>query len=137
MATHLRKKIVLVPSPRAPLQLVHEDDLVSAMYGLLVERRAGVFNVAGDGVLSFDDMARMLGNHTLALPFKMLWVVNDLAWYLHLSFLTEFPSSSLNVFRYSWVGANDKLKNKISFHFKCTAKAAFEDFARHVKQKRT
>jgi UDP-glucose 4-epimerase len=134
MATHLRKKIVLVPSPRAPLQLVHEDDLVRAMYELLVRRKAGAFNIAGDGVLSFDDMARLLGNVPLPLPFKLLWCVNALAWFLRLSFLTEFPSPTLNIFRYSWVAANDKLKKEIGFKYKYTTKTAFEDFARHVRQ---
>jgi UDP-glucose 4-epimerase len=133
MATHLRKKIVLVPSSRSPLQLVHEDDLVEAMYLLLAQRKGGVYNITGDGVISFDDMIRLLGGIRLSIPFKLLWLLNDVAWLLRLSFMTEFPSPALNTFRYRWVAANDKIKDEIGFTFKYDSRTAFEDFARYVK----
>jgi UDP-glucose 4-epimerase len=134
LANHLRKRIVLMPSPRSPLQFVHEDDLVEAMYQLLILRKAGIYNIAGDGVISADEMVKILGNVPFPLPFKVLWVVNNLGWYLRLRFLTEFPSPALNLLRYRWVASNDKLKKEIGFKYRCDSRAAFEDFARHVRE---
>jgi UDP-glucose 4-epimerase len=132
LATHLRKKIVLLPLPRSPLQLVHEDDLVEAIYLLLAQRKAGIYNIAGDGVISFEDMARMLGNIPLSLPFKLLWVLNDIGWLLRLNLLTEFPSPAINIFRYPWIASNDKLKRETAFTYRYDSRTAFEHFARHV-----
>lgn len=135
MANHLLKTVVMIPSPRSPLQLTHEDDLVKAIYQLLMQRKAGVYNIAGDGVLSFDEMARMLGNIPLTLPFNLLWKINGLAWRLRLSFLTEFPSPALNIFRYEWVASSEKIKRELGFSFEYDTRSAFEDFVRHVRRK--
>lgn len=132
MARHLRKKVVMVPKSREALQYVHEDDLVEAMYQLLDQGKAGVFNVAGQGVISFDEMVEMLGGILLPIPFKVLWALNALAWKLRLGFLTEFPSPTLNIFRYPWVASSAKLEKELGFTFRFDTKGAFEDFARHV-----
>ena len=42
-------------------QLVHEDDVVSALVALLDGKHAGAFNLAGDGLLTWRRAAEMLG----------------------------------------------------------------------------
>ena len=51
-------------------QLVHEDDVVSAIIGLLDAKAGGAFNVAGDGTLTWGESAEMIGLKTREMSMK-------------------------------------------------------------------
>jgi nucleoside-diphosphate-sugar epimerase len=58
---------VLVPD--IPLQLIHEDDVGSALLQcVLGSGPPGAYNIAGDGLPTAPDVARELGLHPIALP---------------------------------------------------------------------
>lgn len=133
LARHLRKKIVVIGKKTSPMQFIHEDDLVEIMYLLLKARKPGVFNLAADGTMTFDEMIRILGNLPLKVPNRLLYHANALFWLLRARMLTEFPSPCLNLMQYRWTAGNDKVKNELNYTFKYTTKQAFEDFARHVR----
>jgi UDP-glucose 4-epimerase len=134
LARHVQKKIVLLPSKTAPFQYIHEDDLVEIIYLLMKEKKAGVFNLAADGTMGFDEMIRMLGNYQIKLPHPFLYLMNNLMWLLRVKFITEFPSPALNMTVYPWIASNNKLKRELGYNFKYTSREAFEDFARHVRE---
>jgi UDP-glucose 4-epimerase len=133
LARHLCKKICILPWESAEFQYIHEDDLVEIMYLLLKNEKTGVYNLAADGTMTFDEMLRILGGWPLKIPVWLLWPMNNLMWHLRVTFMTEFPSSSLNLIRYPWIASNDKVKRELGYEFKYTTREAFEDFARHVK----
>ena len=135
LAKHLCKKICILPWRMAPFQFIHEDDLVEIMYLLLKNNKAGVFNLAADGTITFDEMIDLLGGWSLKIPIWLLWPLNNLMWYLRVSFITEFPSPCLNLMQYPWIASNSKIKTELGYSFKYSTKAAFEDFARFVKAK--
>jgi UDP-glucose 4-epimerase len=58
-----------VPDPGNPLQLVHHDDVATAI-ALAATRSAapGAYNIAGDGVLSVSDVAAALGGRPVRVP---------------------------------------------------------------------
>jgi nucleoside-diphosphate-sugar epimerase len=59
----------VLPDPGTPLQLVHADDVAQALVAATVgEGQPGVYNLAGDGVITFGDVARALGYHTVPIP---------------------------------------------------------------------
>jgi len=135
LARHLTKKICILPLETAPFQYIHEDDLVEIMYLLLKERKQGIFNLAADGTMTFDDMLRILGGWPLKIPMWLLWPLNNMMWRLRMTFMTEFPSPCLNMIRYPWIASNVKIKKELDYRFKYTTRQAFEDFARHVKKR--
>ncbi len=90
-------------------QLVHEDDVVSAIVALLDAKAAGAFNVAGDGVLRWGESAQMIGLRTRELSFKAARRIYSIAWALHAP-RVESPPGNLNFVRYPWLVSNDKLK---------------------------
>ena len=134
LARHLQKKIVMMPSRTAPFQFIHEDDLVEIMYLLLKEKKAGVYNLAADGTMSFEEMIRIMGNWMLKLPYPFIYIMNNLMWMLRVKFITEFPSPALKMTVYPWIASNDKVKRELGYEFKYTTREAFEDFARHVRE---
>jgi UDP-glucose 4-epimerase len=50
------------------MQFVHEDDVVRSILFVLDREVAGVFNVAGDGLLSWSEVAAICGKRLLPLP---------------------------------------------------------------------
>lgn len=133
LARHLTKGVVMMPMKTAPFQFIHEDDLVEIIYRLLTEKKNGLFNLAADGTMIFDEMFHLLGNVQLKLPFFMMYALNSLMWFLRITPLTEFPSPALNMVRYPWIASNEKTKRELNYSFKYTTREAFEDFARNVK----
>ncbi|MFG1931350.1 SDR family oxidoreductase [Mycobacterium sp. NPDC048908] len=57
------------PDPGTPLQLVHHDDVASAIaLAATTSAPPGAYNIAGDGVLSMSDVAETLGARPVRLP---------------------------------------------------------------------
>jgi len=132
LATHLKKRFVLCPSPSSPMQFVHEDDLVRVIRLCLEKRLEGVYNVAGDETLTLSEMVRLLGNVHCPLPAAMMVPLNHLAWTLRLKWVTEFPSPALNIMRYPWIVSSAKLIRDTGFCYKYDSRTAFMDFARSL-----
>jgi len=133
LANHLKKKVVLCPIPSAPMQFVHEDDLVRVILLCLEKRVTGIYNVAGEGTMAIADMVRRLGNVYCPLPAALLALINHLAWTLHMKRLTEFPSPALNIMRYSWVVSSAKFVRETGFTYRYDSRGAFDDFANAVR----
>jgi UDP-glucose 4-epimerase len=136
LAEHLKKPIVMLPMNTLPWQFVHEDDLVNVMVLLLEKQIEGTYNVASDGEITFKEMIELLGNIMLPLPWFILSPLNDLAWNLLLTAITEFPSNGMTMTILPWNVSNKKLKETTGYKFKYNTKSAFQDFANSVKNKK-
>jgi nucleoside-diphosphate-sugar epimerase len=78
-----------VLAPRFPLQLIHEDDVGQALLLCTVAAGPpGAYNVAGDGVLTFADVAREFGFLPIPVPTSMSQAAAALA--ARLPFLPPF-----------------------------------------------
>jgi len=133
MAQHFQKKMVLLPSVKKPWQYVHEDDLVNIIILMIKEKKAGVYNVAGDGSMTFKEMISALGNIILPVPWALIFPLNNLAWHLRLSFITKFPSSAMRMMIHAWIASNEKLKRETGYQYMYDTKSAFLDFVGSVK----
>jgi UDP-glucose 4-epimerase len=133
MASHLQKKFVMLPSNTQPFQFVHEDDLMNIMILFIKERIEGVYNVAAEGTMTFAEMIKMLGNIPIPIPWPIIYVLNNLAWYLRLSFITEYPSPAMRLMVNPWLATSEKLIRKTGYRFKYDSRGAFEDFARFLR----
>lgn len=59
----------VIPDPGIAFQLVHEDDVASALgAAVLGEGKPGAYNLAGDGDITTSDLARALGWYALPIP---------------------------------------------------------------------
>jgi nucleoside-diphosphate-sugar epimerase len=59
----------VIPDPGVPFQLVHADDVASALVAATLGRgEPGVYNLAGDGELRMSDLAAALGWRSLPVP---------------------------------------------------------------------
>lgn len=134
LARHMKKRLVLLPTITQPFQYVHEDDLVDIIYLLLHRKVSGAFNVGADGTITFPEMISLLGNRRLSLPFDIMYALNNLAWWLRLTPVSEFPSPALNMVRYPWIVSSEKLKRTLGYRYRYTTRETFMDFAQAFKQ---
>lgn len=133
LARHLRHSLVIIPSTTAPLQFVHEDDLVAIVYLMLRSETTGTFNVGAEGTVTFAEMVDMLGNKKLFVPFWLMYYFNAAAWALRLRFLSESPSAGLKGIRYPWVVSSEKLRRETGYEYAYSSREAFADWVKHVK----
>ncbi|HEX3691147.1 MAG TPA: NAD-dependent epimerase/dehydratase family protein [Solirubrobacteraceae bacterium] len=59
----------VIPDPGVPFQLVHHDDVATAMEAAVMgQGEPGVYNLAGDGTLTMADLAGALGWYSIPVP---------------------------------------------------------------------
>ena len=68
----------VLPDPGVPFQLVHHDDVASAMRAAVVGRGSpGVYNLAGPGSLTVAKLASELGWHSVPIPRASVDVIAE------------------------------------------------------------
>lgn len=99
-------RLITVRGHRPPLQFAHVDDVVSALR-LAVERDLpGVFNVACEGWLAFDDAVDIAGRTPLELPQEVAFRLAERLWELGVS---EAPPGYLHYVMHPFVASVDAL----------------------------
>jgi nucleoside-diphosphate-sugar epimerase len=59
----------VLPDPGVPFQLVHHDDVATALRaGVLGRGKPGAYNLAGDGEITMSDLARAMGYYAVPVP---------------------------------------------------------------------
>lgn len=98
----------VVRGSNPPVQVVHVDDVASAIVHVLEHDLDGVFNVAADGWLEHDD-ARAVAPHKRppAVPYDMAHKALSAMW---ASGIGDAPPEVLPYVMHSWVISNEKLK---------------------------
>jgi UDP-glucose 4-epimerase len=109
----------------AELQLVHEDDVVSALAGLLDEKAAGAYNLAADGTMTWRESGDLVGVTIREMSFKTAYRLADWSWKLHVP-RVESPAGNLHFLRYPWIVSNEKLKATTGWQPTHTTRETFE-----------
>src|SRR3954465_6506224 len=59
----------VLPDPGTPFQLVHQDDVAQALVAAVTGRgEPGIYNLAGEGTISFGDLASAIGWYSVPVP---------------------------------------------------------------------
>jgi UDP-glucose 4-epimerase len=105
------------------VQFVHEDDVVRSLLFVLSHRLPGIYNVAGDGLLPWSEVAHLCGKRTFpllpygtalaALPLRLVGV--------------ELPDEVIPLLRYGRGMDNRRLK-RAGFEYRYTSSGAVQAF---------
>ena len=106
-----------------PFQLVHEDDLVEAVVGLLDGRHAGAFNVTGDGLMTLRECADMIGLKRRRVHEGAYRKFAGLMWNLRLA---ETPAGNIDFAIHPWVASNEKVKETLGWTPRHSTRETFE-----------
>jgi UDP-glucose 4-epimerase len=68
----------VLPDPGTPFQLVHHDDVAQALVAAITGRgEPGIYNLAGEGTISFGDYASAIGWYSVPIPHFALEVTAE------------------------------------------------------------
>ena len=109
------------------MQLVHEDDLAEAMCRCLLDRVSGTYNLSGDGLIRWSEMARMFGRRVLWMPGPLLRFLVGASWALRLQ--GDSPPSGLDFITHSWAASNDRARRELGIRPRHTSREAWAAFA--------
>ncbi|MDD5337956.1 MAG: NAD-dependent epimerase/dehydratase family protein [Dehalococcoidales bacterium] len=113
-------------------QFIHEDDLVELTVLLLKKKKAGIYNLTGDGALPYRDMIKKLGRPSISLPAWLLHLGIQLSWGLHLQKRSQ--AGGIMMLQYPIVLDNTKVKKATGYQLRYTGPAAFDEFLRSIKK---
>lgn len=100
-------RVLSVAGYAPSVQLLHQDDAVEALCFAVEHNLDGVYNVAADGELSWNEVLEIAGNKDLPLPEFAAFPAVKVAWKLGICGAT---SGELRFLMHRWVISNEKLK---------------------------
>ena len=95
-------------------QFVHEDDFVEACLAAMEKQVPGAFNIAGDGTLTIQEIAKKVRAIPVPTPAFICYPLMEMAWKMRLKGV-ETNSGVLDYLRYPFVGNNEKAKKELGF----------------------
>jgi len=120
-----RPIVIGVLGSAAPFVLIWDDDVAACIVRGVLERRGGIYNVAGDGTVSLREIARALGKPYLPLPVS---VVQAALFALKSLGLSKTGPEQVNFLRYRPVLDNARLKSDFGFIPSYTSRECFEHY---------
>jgi UDP-glucose 4-epimerase len=113
-------------------QFVHEEDVVRSILFALDRRLAGIYNVAGDGLLPWSEVAHLCGKRTIPMPPFLTgaatWPLNRIG--------VPLPPELLDLLRYGRGMDNRRLK-RAGFRYEYTSAGAVKAFVESVRLRQT
>ena len=122
-----RRVLLGVLDYNPPLQFLYEDDLARVLSIIIGREVSGVFNVAGEGVVFYRELAAIIRSRLLSLPAPLAYPVVQLAWKLGIQ--RDSTASGLDLVRYPIVLDTSKLRRATGYRFWHTALETVTSFA--------
>ncbi|GAM12489.1 SDR family oxidoreductase [Mesobacillus selenatarsenatis] len=122
--TNLFEKRVLlgISGSNSPFVFIWDQDVVGCLIKGINGKETGIFNVAGDGSLTIDEIGEILGKPVIRLP---VWLVKSILFILKRLSLTQYGEEQVNFLRYRPVLDNHNLKSRFHYTPKKTSREVF------------
>ena len=124
-----RRLLLGVANANPPMQFVYEDDLARVMAIFIKRRLPGLFNVAGDGVVFYNEVAQVMEGTVIRLPSFLAYPVAQLTW--NLGAQRDAPAAGLDFVRYPIVMSTTGLHHATGYRFRHTSLDAVTSFIRY------
>jgi len=109
-----------------PMQFISEYDMIEILFRAVRDKWGGVVNVAGNGVVNYSEVVKMLGRREVCLPAWLLYPATEILWKLG---IFKFPASLIDLVRYPWVTDISKLKKVCGYEPLYSSREALEQLA--------
>jgi UDP-glucose 4-epimerase len=115
-------------------QFIHEDDLTELVVLLLKGRKNGIYNLTGDGGLTYHQMIRELGKPSVRLPSWLLYWGTKITWFLHLQ--SRSQAGGVHLLQHPVTLSNEKVKLETGYRPRYTGQEAFDVFLQATGKKK-
>ncbi|NJD31888.1 MAG: SDR family oxidoreductase [Gammaproteobacteria bacterium] len=118
-----RPRLLAIRGSKSPFVFIWDQDVVGAIEHAIVSEKDGIYNVAGDGALSIQEIAARLGKRCLTIPPSLLRAALAV---LHPLGLSRYGPEQVDFLRYRPVLDNRRLKEQFGYVPKLTSAEVFE-----------
>jgi len=122
-----RPRLIAIRGSASPFVFIWDVDVVGAIEHALDTDRTGIYNVAGDGALSIQEIAARLGKRCLTLP---PWLLRGVLAVLHPLGLSQYGPEQVNFLRYRPVLDNRRLKDEFGYRPQLNSAEVFDLYCR-------
>lgn len=124
-----KKRLLAVSGSASPFVFIWDQDVINAIELGIQRDSRGIFNMAGDGALSIDDIGAILGKPVMHVPAAVIAGALAVGQFLH---LTRYGPEQVNFLRYRPVLSNRRLKEEFGYQPAKSSEDTFRFFARHA-----
>ncbi len=124
-----KPRLLAVQGADSPFVFIWTEDLARILLRAATDGPPGVFNVAGDGALSVDDLAKAMGKPVLRLP---AWVLKTALAIARPWGLTQYGPEQVRFLQYRPVLNNDALKTDFGYMPEKSSAAVFDLWRRSM-----
>jgi len=107
-----KPRLLAIKGSDSPFVFIWDQDVVGIIARALCDGPAGIYNVAGDGALTIDQIAQVLNKKTRRLPS---WLLRGALSILKPLGLTQYGPEQLDFLRYRPVLLNTRLKTVFGY----------------------
>ena len=125
-----RPKVLAIRGSDSPFVFIWDEDVIAIIEKGIRDSAEGIYNLAGDGALTVNDIARELGKPVQVLPAMLLKTVLAVGKALR---LTQYGPAQVNFLRYRPVLDNARLKSEFGY---TPAKTSLETFRFYIEHAR-
>jgi UDP-glucose 4-epimerase len=122
----------LVPIPLgydARLQLIHENDALRGLLLATVGPPVGIVNVAGDGIITVQQAARLAGRPSVPVPLSACGLLGR---FVKRAGLADFSADQMQYLAWGRGMDTTRMREVLDLEPEFTTRTAFEDFASHA-----
>lgn len=118
-----RPRLLAIRGSDSPFVFIWDTDLVAIVVRAVAEGPPGIYNVAGTGTLTIDQIAARLGKRTLAIPELLLKAVLAVGSAMRVS---RYGPEQTGFLRYRPVLDNTRLREEFGYTPELTSAQAFD-----------
>ena len=118
-----QRAILGVKGSATPFVFIWDEDVVACILEGICSDRTGIYNMAGDGVMTMREIAQRLGKPYVAVPPTLL---TRALRFLKRHGLTEYGPEQMRFLQYRPVLANQALKDAFDHKLQRTTRETFE-----------
>jgi UDP-glucose 4-epimerase len=126
-----KPRLLAIRGSDSPFVFIWDQDVVGIILRAMGDGPAGIYNVAGDGALTIDQIAHKLGKETRPLPS---WLLRSALSILKPLGLTQYGPEQLDFLRYRPVLLNTKLKTVFGYTPTYTSEQVLDLYRRARQQ---
>ncbi len=117
-----KPRLLAISGSASPFVFIHDADLVALLAQAIESPVTGIFNVAGDGAMTIDEIAVALGKRVVRLP---AWLLQGALAVLRPLRLTHYGPEQVDFLRYRPVLDNARLKAVFGFRPRLSSRQVF------------
>ncbi|MDQ0352365.1 UDP-glucose 4-epimerase [Alkalibacillus filiformis] len=122
-----KKRLLGIKGSDSPFVFIWDQDVIACLIKAIESEKVGIYNVAGDGALTVDELANILDKKVIRIPVKL---IRGALFALKRLRLTQYGEEQVNFLRYRPVLDNTKLKEDFGYKPTYTSEEVFREYVR-------